>query len=414
MGTSMNPPRWLRNQPGAPWPKQPLSVFPGAIPTLCILLFLLVFGAFLPSLRNDFINYDDPPYVTDNAQVQNGLSGENVRWAFSSSEQANWHPLTWLSHMLDCQVFGLQPWGHHLTSVLLHTVNSLLCFLVLQRITGAPWRSWCVAALFGLHPLRVESVAWLAERKDVLSGLFFMLVLIAYAKFVQSTGHTGSAISQAPNPTVKRCASSFIIYHPFWYFYLLALVFFVLGLMSKPMLVTLPCIMLLLDFWPLHRVKKEGITTVVVEKVPFFLVAAASSVVTLLVQQRGGAVIAIARLPLHLRLENALVSYCRYLAKLFWPAKLSVFYPLPPHWATPTVLLAAVLIAGVSVFVLTMWRRHPYLPVGWFWFVGTLIPVIGLVQVGAQSMADRYSYLPSIGVFIALVWGGCNLVQRRR
>jgi protein O-mannosyl-transferase len=357
---------------------------------ICLLLLLSVLFTFLPVVNNDFINYDDDIYVTTNPHVQNGLTWDSVKWAFQSSEASNWHPLTWLSHMLDCQFYGLKPWGHHLTSLLLHTANTLLLFLVLRRMTGATWRSFFVAALFGLHPLRVESVAWVAERKDVLSTAFWLLTLWTYSGFVTS------ARSGSPRSKIS---------------YGLTLLFFALGLMSKPMLVNLPFVLLLLDYWPLQRFQAGRVAPLLLEKIPFFALAAIASVITFMVQKSGGAV---AQLPLLVRVENALVSYSRYLASLFHPVNLSVFYPHPLQWRTATVLISASLITGISLIVLAQFRRRPFLPVGWFWYLGTLVPVIGLIQVGAQSMADRYTYVPMIGILVLLTWSVHDLTKNWR
>jgi tetratricopeptide (TPR) repeat protein len=351
------------------------------------LLFLVVAGLFLPALGHGFITYDDPKYVTENAHVTGGLTWANVRWAFQNTEASNWHPLTWLSHMADCQLFGLHPWGHHLTNVLLHAINAVLLFVVLRRMTGAVWRSLFVAMLFGLHPLHVESVAWVSERKDVLSTAFWMLVLWAYACRVELAGARGHRAS---------------------IFQGLALLFFALGLMCKPMLVTLPCVLLLLDYWPLKRWERSSVAArwaLLAEKIPFFVLSAAASAVTLFAQGNGGTVQSTEDFPWPVRLANALIAYCRYLGKCIVPARLAVFYPYfaeqPPLWQT---LLAGLLLAGITAVAVALRRRRPYLLVGWWWFVGTLVPVIGLVQIGGQSMADRYSYVPLIGVFIMAAW----------
>jgi tetratricopeptide (TPR) repeat protein len=344
---------------------------------ICLGLFLLTLCVYLPALRHDFVVYDDENYVRANSHVVQGLTSENIHWAFTTAYQSNWHPLTWLSHMLDCQLFGLQPWGHHLTNLLFHALNTALVFLVLRIMTGAVWRSLFVALLFGLHPLHVESVAWIAERKDVLSTCFGLLTLLAYARYA-----------------AKPAAAT----------YLLALFLFALALMSKPMLVTLPFVLLLLDYWPLDRWQHKGFWKLAVEKGPFFLFAAALSVITLMVQMDAGARHAMAGQPLIDRGENALVSYCRYLGKLFYPVNLS-FYPNHGGWKMHTVLLAGLLLSGLSAFVFGRRRQQPYLLVGWLWFVGTLVPVIGLIWGGWHAMADRYMYIPSIGLFIMVAWG---------
>ncbi len=375
------------------------STLPPRFPAwlLAALLALATIALYWPATRHDFINYDDPAYVTANVHVQNGLTLENLKWAFSNPVSDNWHPVTMLSHMLDCQLFGLKPWGHHLTSLLLHAFNTALVFLLLRTMTGAVWRSLLVAALFGAHPLHVESVAWVAERKDVLSTFFWMLTLWAYAKYVEATPDRNSGSK------VWYCA---------------ALAMFVLGLMSKAMLVTMPCVMLLLDYWPLQRFKVQGswfrVHSLVVEKIPFFALAAAASLVTYAVQQQQGAVVTVENLPPGARVGNALVSYCRYLEKLFWPTDLAVYYPYPGYWPLAEVLLAGLFLCGLSALLFVQRRRYPFLLVGWLWFVGTLVPVIGLVQVGEQAMADRYTYIPSVGVLILTIWGAYELTRRWR
>jgi len=388
---------------------------------LSLALLVLAIWAFLPSVDNDFVTYDDPDYVTSQAMVQRGLTWEGTAWAFSTTDAANWHPLTWLSHTLDCQLFGANAAGHHLTSLLLHAVNTLLVFVILRAVTGATWRSFFVAALFGLHPLRVESVAWVAERKDVLSTFFWMLTMIAYVRYACGEN---SPKSKAQGPKS-------------WTAYALALFFFALGLMSKPMLVTLPFALLLLDYWPLGRVSgaacqgsgsqfthhatsrrseaemetRNTFLRLVVEKLPFLLLSAAACVVTFLAQRHGGALDA--AIPFSHRLANAMVSLVRYLGKLFWPSDLACFYPSPQHWPAWTVALAVLTLLGVSLLAVKLRRRAPFLIVGWLWFLGTLVPVLGLVQVGQQSMADRYTYIPSLGILVALMWGGHQIVVRR-
>ena len=365
------------------------------------LLFLLTLAVFWPATRCAFTGFDDQAYVTENVHVQTGLTLANVKWAFSHPVSANWHPVTMLSHLLDCQLFGLKPWGHHLVNVLWHAVNALLVFLWLRQFTGAQWRSLAVAALFAVHPLRVESVAWIAERKDVLSGFFGLLTLICYTSYAKKS-EVGSQKSEG-----KPTASFAFIYFPAYWF---ALAGFAFGLMSKPMLVTWPLVLLLLDYWPLQRI--PNLKRLVVEKIPFFILAAVMSFVTLLMQNRSGVVKTVAAYPLGTRLENMLVAYVRYLGKIFWPENLAVYYPHPGYWPLGQVLLAGIFSCGVSVWFVTKARRYPFLLMGWLWFLVTLIPVIGLVQVGRQSMADRYTYLPSLGILILTIWGVYELACR--
>jgi Flp pilus assembly protein TadD len=305
--------------------------------------------------------------------------------------------------MLDCQIFGLKPWGHHLTNVLLHATNTVLLFLVLKRMTGKTGRCFFVAALFGLHPLHVQSVAWVAERKDVLSSLFWLLTMLAYVRFVEeSKVHAPSPGSGATMIQKSRL------------FYSAALVCFALGLMAKPMLVTLPCVLLLLDYWPLGRLKKQQLGNVLLEKAPFFALAAIASAVTFAVQKHQDAVASFTTETFPLRLENAMVAYAGYLGKLFCPTGLCAYYPLPRHWPLEKIAWAAVILTAISFFAAVLWRRRPWLLVGWLWFVGTLVPVIGLVQVGAQAMADRYSYVPSVGMLVLTIWGADELTRRWR
>ena len=355
---------------------------------LAALLFLAVLGLFLPAASHGFITYDDPVYVTENPHVRGGITWAGLRWAFRSTEASNWHPLTWVSHMLDCQLFGLSPWGHHLTSALLHAASAAVLFAALRAMTGATGRSLLVAALFGVHPLHVESVAWVSERKDVLGGFFWMLSLWAYA-------HRAAPGGSGPRRG-SRCLA-------------LAFAAFALGLLCKPTLVTLPCVLLLLDYWPLGRWSAATAPVrraLVLEKLPFFAASAAACAATLLAQGRGGAVASLEEFPLAARLGGAAIAYCRYLGKCFVPSGLSVFYPSSAQTPPPgEVLLAGLLLAAISAAALAGARRRPYLIVGWLWFLGTLVPVIGLVQVGGQSIADRYTYLPLIGVFVAVVWG---------
>jgi tetratricopeptide (TPR) repeat protein len=366
---------------------------------------LMTAAVYLPVATHRFINFDDPDYVSGNPYVQAGLRPESIRWAFTGVYSSNWHPLTWMSHMLDCQIYGLKPAGHHLTNVVFHIGNTVLVFLLLKAMTRAFWRSAFVAALFALHPLHVESVAWVAERKDVLSGFFGLLSLLAYLKYVKCVSKNG-------------------------FFYVLALVLFALGLMAKPMLVTLPFVLLLLDFWPLHRFQlatpnlqpattlpHSNIPTLrlILEKLPFFVLSVASCVVTFLAQKACGAMVPLTNTPVSARLANAVVSYERYLAKTFWPTKLAVFYPYQSFdWDSAEVLIALLVIVLATGIALWVWKRRPYWPVGWFWFVGILVPVIGVVQVGKQALADRYTYLPHIGLFIIIAWGAAEVIARRQ
>ena len=400
---------------------------------ICVLLSALTLAAYWPVFHNDFISYDDPDYVTTNLHVAGGLSWENVIWAFCTAHSGNWHPLTWLSHMLDAQFFGLNPGWHHLTNILLHGANAVLLFLLLQYLTGAPWRSAFVAALFALHPLHVESVAWVAERKDVLSTFFFMLTLRAYASYAEGRSKNAEGPSNEPTARLALHASRF---------YVLSLILFALGLMSKPMLVTLPFILLLFDIWPLERLRLSAVNCqlsdsisplftlhplsslrpLVLEKLPFFALAATSCVVTYFVQAGAGAAVSLNAIPLRWRLFNALFSYVIYLRKMIWPTDLAVTYPLPgPHlasgaWPAGQLLAAALFLLAVSAVAMWRWKRQPWLATGWFWYLGTLVPVIGLVQVGGQARADRYTYIPLIGIFICLVWGTAELCSacRRR
>lgn len=352
-------------------------------------LFALVILVFWPAVRNGFVGYDDPEYVAGNWHVQQGLTWNGLLWAFTTFHAANWHPLTWLSHQLDVSLFGLQPWGHHLTSILLHATNGVLLFHALRLLTNSLGRSFIVALLFGLHPLRVESVAWVSERKDVLSAMFFFLTLIAYVGYVRAKQDQNPIPRPNPAPQTR---------------YGLCLALFCLGLMCKPMLVTLPLILLLLDFWPLHRLDGNSLPSLLREKVPFFLAGFGAGVLTMLAQTRGGAIVQ--NTPVLSRVENAAVSCSRYLWKLAWPADLSPFYPPVSHWAAWAVLCSLALLLGITALAAVGRRRLPFVMTGWFWFLVMLAPVLGLVAAGEQSMADRYTYLPSIGVLIAVVWLG--------
>ena len=416
---------------------------------ICLLLALVTVAAYWEVQHCDFLNYDDAIYVTDNPMVQPGLTWAGLKWAFQTGHAGNWHPLTWCSHMLDCQLYGARPAGHHLTNLLLHVANTLLLFLVLQRMTGALWRSALVAALFAWHPLHVESVAWVAERKDVLSAFFFMLTIWAYGRYVEvqrlkSKVQSPGVEAQSPKSKVlsreitdgsQNAESSFTLHAPRSTlhaspFYLLSLCCFALGLLSKPMLVTLPFVLLLLDYWPLGRSAECGVrraesgapevqgsargwTRLVAEKIPFFALSLASSVVTFIAQRNGGAVATLSDIPLCLRAENGLIGYACYLRKTFWPADLAVLYPLQVSWRAWEVIGAGALLAGLSALAVWRARRQPALLVGWLWFLGMLVPVIGWVQVGNQLIADRYTYLPLIGWFVMVVWGLAGLPARR-
>ncbi len=390
--------------------------------TVCLVLGLLTLISYWPITTHGFVGLDDPKYILENAHIRPGLTWSGVFWAFTSGYASNWHPATWISHMIDCQFYGMNSGGHHFTNLLLHVANTILLFLLLTRLTGTFWRSVLVAALFAWHPTHVESVAWAAERKDVLSTFFFLLTLWAYARYAMAKSSVECRVSNSGVPSTFDP-------RPLTLYYLLALLFFALGLMSKPMLVTVPFLLLLLDFWPLRRLSSPSLhhsatpslhysTTptlaLITEKLPFFALSLGASLVTYFVQAAGGAVSSLTSIPLGARLANALVAYGRYLANTLWPVDLAVFYPLPDHWPTTTVVASGLLLVGLSWLVVHWRGRYPYLAVGWFWFIGTLIPTIGLVQVGSQSMADRYLYIPSIGLFIIAAWGGYDLLGRQR
>jgi tetratricopeptide (TPR) repeat protein len=370
-----------------------------------LLLALITLLAYWPVTHDGFIIYDDQDYVTNNRVVQNGLTWAGVKWAFTTGHASNWHPVTWLSHMLDCELFSLNAGAQHSVNVLFHTANAVLLLLLLFRLTGALWPSAFVATLFAWHPLHVESVAWISERKDVLSTFFALLTLLAYVRHAQR-------VASVP----VRSRFTFHVSRFYW----LALACFALGLMSKPMLVTLPFVMLLLDYWPLRRVpgvefRVSGVLQLVLEKWPFFLLTIISCVVTFLVQRHANAVLTLQQYPLHPRLANALIAYGQYLGKTFWPSGLAVLYPLPYHWSWKFLVMVATavgLLGGISWLVWRTRRPCPYLLVGWLWFLGTLVPVIGLVQVGKAAMADRYTYFPLVGVFIAVAFGVRDLANR--
>lgn len=365
---------------------------------VCLILVIVTLTVYWNVSHYDFINYDDGEYVSENRQIQSGLTKENLEWSFSLHENKKfyWHPLTWISHMLDVELYGLDPGRHHLTNVIFHVFNTILLFLILHRMTGALWRCAFVAALFALHPINVESVAWIAERKNVLSTFFGFLALWFYAVYTK-------------RPGLLR--------------YLGVALFFVLSLLAKPMLVTLPFVFLLLDCWPLKRIEiQQTIGSIIhraarliAEKVPLLILSALWVCLSAASTRGIGNVIALQSVPLMLRIENALVSYLKYIGKLFWPLNLAIYYPYPEIIQLWQVLGAVVVLCAISIGAVRALRGHPYLAVGWFWFLGTLIPVIGLVQVGVwQELADRFAYVPLIGLFVMIAWGGPHLINRWR
>ena len=398
------------------------------------LLGALTLAAFWPVVHQDFSIYDDPYYITANPHVLGGLTLENAAWAFQTGYYGNWFPVTWLSHMMDMEMFGLAPAGHHLTNLLFHLASTLLLFRVLERMTGATWRSGLVAAIFALHPLRVESVAWIAERKDVLSTFFFMLTLWAYARYAQASviSNQWSVVSDQNAESGLTDHRSRITDHRLRY-YGLSLLFFALGLMSKAMVVTAPFVLLLLDFWPLRRLKLSWFEVqgsmfdvrcseprfsplwpLLREKIPFLVLAVFSSAITFWTQKQVGAMKMLEHFSFGHRSANALLSYVRYIGKLIWPVDLAVLYPHQQHLPAWQVGAAAALILALSIGALRLWRARPYVTVGWFWFVGTLVPAIGLVQVGEQAMADRFTYIPSIGLIVLMVWWVSDIGSRGR
>jgi tetratricopeptide (TPR) repeat protein len=365
---------------------------------ICLFLVIAILLVYWQVRNYSFVNYDDRQYVTQNHYVNTGFTLESIKWSFTAIHASNWHPLTWLSHMLDCQIYGMNPGQHHLTNVLLHILNTLLLFLVFKRMTGKLWQSGFVAALFALHPLHVESVAWVAERKDLLSTFFWMLTLWSYTRYVERSE---------------------------FYQYLLVVLFFILGLLAKPMLVTLPFVLLLLDYWPLRRFElgsrgesdsqqRRFYFGLLWEKMPLFFLSALSSVVTYIAQESSGAVNSLAVIPFHIRIANATVSYASYIEKMIWPHHLAVFYPYPESISSWKIAGAGLLFGGISVAVCKMVRTKPYVAVGWLWYIGTLVPVIGIVQVGVQKMADRYTYVTLIGLFIIIAWGVPDILVRWR
>ena len=376
--------------------KQIFLLIGAAIVTLTVV-------AYEPIRHNDFVNYDDDKYITKNPEVTGGITWQSVTWAFTKFHSSNWHPLTWLSHMLDCEIYGLNPVGHHITNVLIHTVNSILLFWLLTRITGAIWASGFAAAVFALHPVHVESVAWAAERKDVLSGLFWILTILAYVRYTERLDF-------------KR--------------YAVVLLTFVLGLLSKPMIVTLPFVLVLLDYWPLERVEwghngihsasskeilghKVTVGRLIVEKIPLLALSAISSVVTIISQRSGGAIVELEKVPVYYRIANAFISYINYIYKTIWPSRLAVIYPHFQINIPIAKTLLCVLVFVIATVIIIRGHRRKYLTVGWLWYVGTLVPVIGLVQVGSQAMANRYMYIPMAGLLIIICWAVKDLIANR-
>jgi hypothetical protein len=367
---------------------------------VCLFLAVTTYCAYQQVGGHGFVTFDDGLYVTENIRIQSGINLNNIAWSFTTTHSSNWHPLTWMSHMLDVSLFDMHPGSHHLVSLFFHLVNSLLLFFVFRQMTGDIWQSAFVAALFAIHPLHVESVAWVSERKDVLSTFFGMLALLSYGRYAKY----GAKKS-----------------------YITTLLFFILCLMAKPMLVTLPFVLLLLDYWPLYRLKPKidlynvsyankniSFFDLVIEKIPFFIITAASCVVTLYAQRSGGSVATLEVFPFGIRVANAAVAYVNYISKMLWPVHLSAFYPHPyslPMWPVVGAVLLLMLITWVCSLTV---KQRPYLLVGWLFFLGTLFPVIGLLQVGEQAMADRYTYVPLIGIFIMLAWGMGDLLDRWR
>jgi tetratricopeptide (TPR) repeat protein len=432
------------------------------IPLIYLLLTVAAIMAFRQVNQCDFINFDDPLYVTDNIHVKSGIALGSIRWAFTTGYAAYWHPLTWMSHMLDVQLFGLKPRWHHQTNLLFHIANTLLLFFVFHRMTKAPWKSAFVAALFALHPLHVESVAWVSERKDVLSTFFWMLTMGAYIHYVEHLTEDGRQRTEDGEKwTGILCFPSSV------FRYSAVLIFFVLGLMAKPMVVTLPFVLLLLDYWPLHRfepkksaqqirteangqgagsteweplsankrkdkagemctgqdmVKEEKpadykyqwalVRPLLREKIPLLALTALSCIVTFIAQQKVGTVASIKAVSPGVRIANAFVSYIIYIGKTIWPNNLAFFYPHPRSWPIWQALGAALLLIAVTILVIRTAKRLPYLTMGWLWFTGTLVPVIGIVQVGGQAMADRYTYIPLIGLFVMAAWGIPELLKK--
>jgi protein O-mannosyl-transferase len=355
---------------------------------ICLILGLVTFFVFYQVHSFKFITYDDPSCVYKNPDIQSGITLQSIKWAFTTGWTANWIPLTWLSYMLDWQLFGSNPAGYHVINLIFHIINTLLVFIVLGQMTRSIWPSAFAAALFALHPLHIQSVAWVSERKDILSTFFWMLTMWAYLRYVNKPG-------------ISR--------------YLWTVFFLTLGLMSKPMLVTLPFVLLLLDYWPLERFRRRTLLYLIGEKIPFLVLSAASSVITFLVQQSSMAVVSLNALPLKFRILNAFISYIGYIEKMFWPSHVAVFYPhLGPNLSIPHAIISGGLLLAATVLVIRFAKNHRYLVTGWFWYIGTLVPVIGFIQVGIQGMADRYSYIPLTGLFIIIAWGVPDLLAKWR
>jgi Flp pilus assembly protein TadD len=360
---------------------------------LCALLSALVIGTFWPSVHCLFQFYDENDYLVRNVHVNQGFIWEGACWAFTSLGKSNWVPLTWFTHMMDFQIYGFNPWGHHLTNILIHAANVSLLFLLLRKMTGAVGRSFIVAVLFAVHPLRVESVTWISERKDVVSFFFGMLAFFAYVRYAEESKKTDGRPER---------------------FYLLTLLLFILSLMSKATLVTFPCLLLLLDYWPLRRIQNFKLDRtkleLLAEKIPFLLLIVPISIAAKLAEKFGDSILI--HPPLTMRLETALISYMRYLGYLFWPENLSSNYPYPKSWPTGELWLAAVILLGLSALAIMQYRRRPYLLIGWLWYLGTLVPVNGIIeQIGSPSMADRYTYIPMIGILLMVVWGINDLTE---
>lgn len=352
------------------------------IPSL--ILVVITFCVFFQLTNYDFVNFDDDLYVYENNVVKNGITLQGIKLAFTTIHVSNWHPITWLSHMLDCQLFGLNPGMHHFTGLLIHLINCVLLLVLLNRISGELWKSFFVSVLFAIHPLHVESVAWVSERKDVLSAMFWFLTIFAYFFYTQS------------NKSLWR--------------YILSIFFFLMGVMTKPMIITLPFVLILIDYWPLNRFHSISLknefgnnVNLIIEKIPYLVISFIVGIVTIIAQKNAVAILD--DISFSMRFSNAIVSYCKYLLNFIWPINLSVFYPYPVTISTWSIVCSVVIVISISLFACSKAVKCPYFFVGWFWYLGTLVPVIGIVQVGLQSRADRYTYIPLIGIFIVAVWG---------